>query len=76
MAELKLKEMREQLRAMSNDELNSEISAQRMALYNFRRKHALKQVENTAAIRLARRQIARAKTLLRERVLEAQRGTI
>jgi large subunit ribosomal protein L29 len=67
MAELKQKEIREQLRNMSDDELRTEISAQRQALFDFRRKHALKQVENTAAIRDARRQIARAFTLLSER---------
>jgi large subunit ribosomal protein L29 len=52
---------------MSDDELRTEVTAQRQALYDFRRKHALKQVENTAAIRDARRQIARALTLLNER---------
>ena len=76
MAELKQKEIREQLRSMSDDELRTEISAQREALYNFRRKHALKQMENTAAIRDARKQIARALTLLRERALATQRGTV
>ena len=76
MAELKTKEMREQLRAMSDEDLRTEIAAQRVALYHFRRKNAMRLVENTAAIRLARRQVARAKTLLRERELAAQRGKI
>jgi large subunit ribosomal protein L29 len=75
MAELKLKEIREQLRAMSDDELRTEVAAQREALYNFRRRHAMKQVENTAAIRDAKRQIARALMLLREREIAAQKGT-
>jgi large subunit ribosomal protein L29 len=75
MAELKQKEIREQLREMNDDELRHEISAQRANLYDFRRKHAMKQIENTAAIRDARKQIARALTLLRERALAAQRGT-
>jgi large subunit ribosomal protein L29 len=75
MAELKQKEIREQLRNMSDDDLYAEITAQRAKLYDFRRKHALKQVENTAAIRDARKQIARALTLLRERELAGQRGT-
>ncbi len=76
MAELKTREMREQLRAMSNDELKNEIAVQRVALYHFRRKNAMRMVENTAAIRLARRQVARALTLLRERELESLRGKI
>lgn len=75
MAELKQKEIREQLRNMSDDELRTEIAAQREALYNFRRKHAMKQVENTAAIRDARRQIARSLTLLREREIATERRT-
>lgn len=75
MAELKQKEIREQLRGMSNNELHTEIAVQREALYNFRRKHAMKQVENTAAIRDARKQIARALTILKEREIEARGGT-
>ena len=74
MAEINQNQIREQLRAMSDDELRTEIAAQREALYNFRRRHALKQVENTAAIRTARKQIARAFTILRERQLDEQRG--
>jgi large subunit ribosomal protein L29 len=76
MAELKQKEIREQLRAMNDDELRMEISAMRAKLYDFRRKHAMKQLDNTSAIRDARKQIARALTLLRERALANQRGTI
>lgn len=74
MAELKQAEIRAQLRAMSDDELRTEVSAQREALFNFRRKHAMRQIENTAAIRDARKQIARALTILREREI-VQRGT-
>lgn len=75
MAELKQKEIREQLRNMSDDELHTEIAAMRAKLYDFRRQHALKQLENTAAIRDARKQIARALTMLRERAIATQRGT-
>lgn len=75
MAELKQKEIREQLRGMSDDELHTEVSAMRAKLYDYRRQHAMKQLDNTAAIRDARKQIARALTLLRERALATQRGT-
>ena len=75
MAVLKQTEIRAQLRAMSDEELETEISAQREALFHFRRKHALRQVENTAAIRDARKQIARALTILRERAIAQQKGT-
>ncbi len=75
MAELKQKEIREQLRAMNDDELRMEISAMRAKLYDYRRQHAMKQLTNTSAIRDARKQIARALTLIRERALATQRGT-
>jgi large subunit ribosomal protein L29 len=74
MAELKLKEIREQLRQMSDEELRQEIAANRAALFNYRRRNAMRQLENTAAIRVARRQIARALTILRERELAARGG--
>jgi large subunit ribosomal protein L29 len=73
MAELKLKQIREQLREMSDDELRREIAKQRASLFDFRRRHAMRQVDNTAAIRAARKQIARALTILRERELAAQK---
>jgi len=73
MAELKQSQIRQQLREMSDDELRQEIAAQREALYHFRRRHAMRQLDNTAAIRAARKQIARALTFLRERELAAKR---
>jgi large subunit ribosomal protein L29 len=75
MAELKLKEAREQLRGLTNEQLHKEIADQRAALYSYRRRNVMRQLENTAAIRTARKQIARAQTILRERELAAQRGT-
>jgi len=74
MAELKVAEVRAQLREMSNEDLHKEIAVQREALYNFRRRHAMRQLDNTAAIRVARKQIARVLTILRERELAEQRG--
>lgn len=73
MAELKQNQIRQQLREMSDEELHQEIAAQRETLFHFRRRHAMRQVENTAAIRDARKQIARALTLLRERELGLER---
>ncbi|HZO91429.1 MAG TPA: 50S ribosomal protein L29 [Chthonomonadaceae bacterium] len=69
MAELKLTQVRAQLREMSDDEIRQEIARQRANLYDLRRRNALRQLENTAAIRTARKQIARALTILREREL-------
>lgn len=72
MAELKMKEVREQLRGMSDDELRQEVAANRAALYDYRRRNAMRQLENTAAIRTARKQVARALTILREREIATQ----
>lgn len=71
MAELKIKQVRENLRNMSDAELVKEVASNRAALYDYRRRNAMRQLENTAAIRTARKQIARALTILRERELAA-----
>lgn len=73
MAEHKITEIRAQLREMSDDDLRNEVAAQRAALYDFRRRNAMRQLDNTAAIRAARKQVARALTILRERELAAQK---
>jgi len=74
MAELKLNQVRTQLREMTDDELRAEIATQRAALYDFRRRNAMRQLDNTSAIRTARRLVARALTLLRERELAREKG--
>ena len=76
MAELKLVEIREQLRAMSDDELHNEIAVQRRALYDYRKRNAMRSLDNTTAIRVSKRQIARALTILRERELTAKGETV
>ncbi|MDE2127542.1 MAG: 50S ribosomal protein L29 [Armatimonadetes bacterium] len=61
--------MRLQLRQVTDDELWLEVSKLRRSLYDLRRKHVMRQLEDVNAIRRTRRQIARALTLLREREL-------
>jgi len=73
MAELKQTQIRQQLRELDDAQLHGEIAAQRELLYNYRRRHAMRQLDNTAAIRAARKQIARALTILREREIIAQK---
>jgi len=73
MAELKQAQIRQQLREMDDEQLHGEIAAMREALYNYRRRHAMRQLDNTSAIRAARKQIARALTILRERELNARK---
>lgn len=75
MAELKIKQVREHLRQMSDDELHQEIAANKALLFDYRRRQAMRQLENTAAIRNARKQIARALTIIREREIAAQGET-
>ena len=75
MAELKIKQVREHLRQMSDSELKQEIAANKALLFDYRRRQAMRQLENTAAIRNARKQIARALTIIREREIAAQGET-
>jgi large subunit ribosomal protein L29 len=69
MAELKKTELREKLRELSDKDLVAEIGVQRGLLFSLRQRNQMKQLNNTAAIRDARRTIARAQTILREREL-------
>lgn len=73
MADLKHKEHLSSLREMTEPELRKEISDQRASLYDLKRRNAMRQLDNTAAIRTARKQIARVLTILRERDLAIQR---
>ena len=75
MGELKQKQIREKLREMNDEDLRKEIDAQRAALYDYRRRNAMRQLDNTAAIAAARKQIARVLTLLREREIAAGKET-
>lgn len=75
MAELKKNQIRRQLREMTEEELRREISVQRATLYDLRRRNMMRQLDNTAAIRDARKQVARVLTILRERELALEKGT-
>lgn len=67
MAEFKRAELRAQLRDMTDEQIRAEINKQRAALYDYRKRNAMRQLDNTAAIREARKQIARALTILSQR---------
>ena len=62
------------LRGLSVNELSNQISENERALVDMKFKKALGQLENPAAIRTIRRDIARMKTILRERELGTARG--
>lgn len=67
---MKIKEIRE----LSNAELNQKLKDFKEELFNLRFQHATGQLDNPMRIRMVRKTIARIKTVLRERELQAQRS--
>ncbi|MCS7052604.1 MAG: 50S ribosomal protein L29 [Ignavibacterium sp.] len=65
---MKIREIRE----MSTDELIKRIQEEEQNLVDLRFSHALKQLTNTAKLKLTRKDIARMKTVLAERQRNAQ----
>jgi len=61
----KIKEMRE----LSATDLKQRIADKNEELANLKLRLALKQLDNTSKVRLARRELARMKTLLKEHEL-------
>ena len=61
------------LRQMSTDELQSKIAALTEDLFKIKFQHATSQLSDTSKVAGARRDLARAKTILRERELEIDR---
>ena len=61
------------LRDKSDSELVEQERELREELFNLRFQHATGQLENTMALIRVKRDIARVKTILRERELERQR---
>lgn len=61
-----------QLREMSQDELNQNLADLKSELFNLRFQLATGQLENPMRIREVKKNIARVKTVLRERELKAQ----
>jgi len=63
---MKAKEIRE----LSNDDLKAKLSDGRAELFNLRFQMATSQLDNTARIRLVKKDIARVLTEIREREIE------
>ncbi len=57
----------EELRRLSNEELLRELESLKKKLFELRIKFAIKQLVNTNEIKMTRKDIARIKTILRER---------
>ncbi len=56
-----------EIKEMNNDELIKRIDEEEKNLLDLRFSHQLKQLNNTAKIKLAKKDIARMKTILKER---------
>ncbi len=65
---MKIREIRE----MKTDELTKRISEEEKNMIDLRFSHQLKELTNTAKLKLAKKDIARMKTVLRERQLADQ----
>lgn len=58
-----------EIKEMKNDELIKRIEEEEKNLVDLRFSHQLKQLTNTAKLKLAKKDIAKMKTVLRERKL-------
>ena len=67
---MELKKMRD----MTEVELNTELSKMKKELFNLRFKHATGQLENPVQMRELKRNIARVKTIIREKELAKVQG--
>ncbi len=63
-----------ELRMLSDEELRRKEKELREELFNLRFQHAIGQLTNTARISQVKREIARIKTILRERELQRSGG--
>ena len=62
------------LRQMTTDELQQELTNNRKELYNLRHQGVIEQLENPAQLKKNRRAIAQILTVLREQELKGQPG--
>jgi len=61
-----------ELRALTDAELQQELQTAYEELLNLRFRLSTKQLDNTCRIQVVRRTVARVKTILRERELQAE----
>ena len=59
-----------EIRKLSTEEINKKIAESKEELFNLRMKQATGNLENPARIRELRKNVARLKTILREREIE------
>ncbi len=61
----------QEIKGMTNDELVAKLDSLKEELFNLRFRHATGQLENPTVLRTVKKDIARVKTILRERELKA-----
>ena len=61
-----------ELRGHNDDQLNADLETAHQALFNLRFQSATRQLADVSQVSKARRQIARVKTLARERAILAE----
>ena len=59
-----------EIRELSVDELNQKLSDLKAELFNLRFQHAINQLDNPLRLQLVRKDIARVKTVIREKELK------
>ncbi len=61
-----------ELREKTNEDLYQELVSLKEELFKLRFQHATRRLDNPIRLRTVRREIARVKTIMRERELQAQ----
>ena len=64
----------DEVRALSDSQLAQELENAHRELFNLRFRHATRQLENPRLLRVARREIARILTNMRQREMAGGRG--
>jgi len=62
-----------EIREMKAEEIEKRIQQEEIDLVDLRFQHELKNLTNTAKLKLSRKDIARMKTVLKQRQMEAQK---
>ncbi|MCI8909023.1 MAG: 50S ribosomal protein L29 [Angelakisella sp.] len=61
-----------EIRELSMAELNQKLTDLKAELFNLRFQHAINQLDNPLRLQIVRKDIARVKTVIREKELKAQ----
>ena len=69
---MKSKQRMSDLRAMTDDQINDEVLKLKKEQFNLRFQRATGQLENTSRVRVVRRDVARAKTIVAQKRAEQQ----